>query len=75
MIIPLRSKSPQRDRHIPIPELIAFRLFELQWVYQTQDNPYFTNRVTTGLPKSSLTLAKLKNPSKFRDNLTFPKAL
>jgi hypothetical protein len=32
MSILLRSKSSRRDKHIPIPRKIAFRLFELEWV-------------------------------------------
>jgi hypothetical protein len=37
MSILLRSKSPRRDKHIPIPRKTAFRLFELEWVYLVVD--------------------------------------
>jgi hypothetical protein len=35
MSIFLQSKNPRRDIIISIPRKIAFRLFELEWAYQS----------------------------------------
>jgi len=47
-VYPLRSKAPGGTNKIPIPENIVFRLFELEWGYQTQVKNHKTSRLVFG---------------------------
>jgi hypothetical protein len=61
-------RSPRSDKIIPIPTIIAFRFFELEWVYQSVSSHLHEESASEYLGSEAIVTAQSWEPKQWQKN-------